>query len=267
MDGQRRSEIRAWLAHETFGELVGVLAEAGIPTMPLKGVFLGAAAYARIEDRPLTDVDVLVQERQFEAAIEALVMRGYSEVHAPGVPRQVTLRAPTGMDVDVHAELFAPHRYRLPAGEVWARGRDDGELFGRRVRLPSWEDAYAFTVGKVASDHTDVREPQPFVDLARIAARGELDPRQTAAHLVAVGVDRAARYTLWFAERHHADVFASRVLASMPPDPLGVALAAAARRVVARLPPRARAGAFPAHLLNDRLGHAVVAAFAALRRR
>ena len=73
-----RAFVTAVVARETLTDVARELARAEIPVMPLKGALLQLDVYARDPaQRPLTDVDVLVPESRFVAAMQRLARRGY----------------------------------------------------------------------------------------------------------------------------------------------------------------------------------------------
>jgi hypothetical protein len=54
---------------------------AGIPWLPVKGMGLPPGAYERLEERPTTDLDVLVRPAGLETAVAALREAGWRDVH------------------------------------------------------------------------------------------------------------------------------------------------------------------------------------------
>lgn len=93
-----------------FQEMVEVLAGAGIPVCPLKGVHLLGTVYARDpEHRPMADVDLLVPSEAAEAAVHRLSsVLGFRETalsrrHAPNSHERV-LTGPA-LVVEVHSRL------------------------------------------------------------------------------------------------------------------------------------------------------------------
>jgi hypothetical protein len=150
LGAQRRlSGARVALLLGELAEILGALAAAGVPAMPLKGSLLAAGYYAEPGLRPMNDVDVLVRADDEPRALAVLEALGYRLVvrswkHAqlakpeaqgpvidyagehPGNPRSL----------DVHtrlAEQFWSIRYDQTA-EAWAWS-EPGELQGHPAQI------------------------------------------------------------------------------------------------------------------------------------
>lgn len=231
--------------------------------MPLKGVLLQRLVYDDPTDRVITDVDLLVPAHRLAEAREALRAAGFR--HRALVRSMIadTLVAPNGMVVDLHGHLFGPGRYEMGTADVFGRATRDEGLFGAPVARMHPLDVYAHLLGKLVSDHADLRQRRRFVELALVSDRLDLAPEATAEHLMRCGMRRAARYALPLVDEVTGNAFAREVLRRLSPDPLGDALAAAARTVIQASPPQSFVGAVPAHLLNHslpRAGYAMAAA-------
>src|SRR5688500_13752992 len=96
--------IRASVSHivglEALRRCTAVLSPLGIYPMPLKGLWLQRYAYREVEERAITDVDVIVPDGAFALARCALERAGFipenanaSEValRAPGLPLPIDL--------------------------------------------------------------------------------------------------------------------------------------------------------------------------------
>jgi Uncharacterised nucleotidyltransferase len=252
---ERRSFVKAVLARETLRDAALALHARGIPLVPLKGVLFQQVLYTDPAQRLLTDVDVLVRERDFGSAIGALRDARFDVQHAARSLIGVALRSPRGLTVDLHRRLFSRARYRLSTESVFARATRDEALLGVPVHLAHPYDTAAHLIGKFVSDHV-LEERVPRLDeLLLWAQRYRIDPADLARHLQANGLGRAARYTLGCGAELLGDAFFRDALAALPRDPVGWACARAARHLM----PRWRATAFaaaPAHLLNSSLPRA-----------
>ena len=261
METAQKRRVTGLLAEETLSEVLAALGAAGVLVMPMKGVLFQKWLYERASERPLTDVDVLVDARSFDAAAEALVRAGHRAAHAPPSGGQRTFTSRLGFDVDLHSELFPPGRFRFEARDVLARATHGAELFGAPALIMDPVDAYAHVIGKVAIDHTDARVPVPLMDLLLLGERMGLVATEVAARLREGGLDRAARYVLPMVVAHgnaqaaapKGIALASDVLRVLGPDPVGTAAASVARTAVAVFPPRSRSAAPFAHLLGPSL--------------
>jgi hypothetical protein len=143
MTGVRR---RTWSENQLIlhdaAEVLRVLNDAGVATMPLKGLALLDGHYADAGLRPMRDIDLLVDDQ--EVALRALAAAGW--VAKPNQPMRhhgVAVVNATGRSVDVHAYMNASLVLR---GRL-ARSSDDfweastpGAIAGVATRLPNPAD-------------------------------------------------------------------------------------------------------------------------------
>ncbi len=125
-----------------------LLAAAGIPWLPIKGLDLCSRIYRQPEERPAGDIDILVQPQHLQAARRALEEEGWCAAFH-GDRYEAFLRdegycwltaQPDGTQLEVHFRLWgmAPEAY----GEsLFARATADPSL-GATGHRPSLEDAY-----------------------------------------------------------------------------------------------------------------------------
>ncbi len=234
---------------EVVRDVATLLRARGIAVMPIKGVLLQHWLYADPADRPMTDVDLLVQPEELAVARGVLEAAGYRE-HQRSSAGALVFETPWTLAVDLHPHLFEPTRYRMPTDEVMRRGRTDSTFFGVEVRLPSKLDVYAHLIGKFGSDHLDATADSRLDEIARMGRLVDARPSLVAAHLRDCGMRRVARYALGLSARRD-DCVAPEVLRHLPPDPIGRLLAAAAVPTLANAGPVAPWAAVFAHLLND----------------
>jgi len=252
----RRRVARSVLATELVGDAARRLAALGIQVMPVKGALLQHWLYDDPSERHLTDVDLLVRPDDLDAAVECLEAAGYGRTRHRSVGGSV-MQTPLGLTLDLHSQLFDQARYRMHTRDLFARSSEDHVLYGTSVRLPSPLDVYAHLIGKFGSDHLDARSTARLDEIARMAIRVDAAPETVARHLVHCGMRRVSRYVLPLVHRSTGDGFALQVHRSLPLDPIGLGIAAAANLMLAGAPPETRSGALVAHLLNDSLPRGV----------
>ncbi len=180
------------LLHD-LAESVRALRAAGVETIVLKGAALLAAGHVPLEARHVDDIDLLVQERDVEAADEALVGLGYTVVphdaheakhlldHAgsllPAAPAEPRWklgihgdihRSPNGTPIELHRLSPGAPIHRQP---TWAE---------RRARV------HAVDLG---GTRVDVLEPEGLFVMAceHVMVHHHGEPRYLARHLVDVG--------------------------------------------------------------------------------
>jgi hypothetical protein len=254
------------LATELVGDVARAIAELGIQVMPVKGALVQHWLYDDPVERPMTDVDLLVRPDDFGRAVERLEAAGYRRTRHRSVGGTV-METPFGLALDLHSQLFDRARYRMPTGDLFARSSEDHVLYGASVQVPSPLDVYAHLVGKFGSDHLDVGSTARLDEIARMATRLDASPGTVARHLRHCGMSRVSRYVLPLVHRATGDEFALQVYDSLPFDPMGRGIAAAANLLLAGAAPEALSGALVAHLLNDSLPRGVHSGTRALLQR
>jgi len=247
-----RRYVTAVLAREALSDVAAVLGARGIAVMPLKGVLFQLVLYPDPAERALTDIDILVPEYAFAAAIEALLQAGFTPRSAGKSLIECALRAPCGMTVDLHQQLFSPGRYKLSSEALFRRATEDHRLLGLSLHLAHPHDTAAHLIGKFVSDHEGLEPLERLQELARWVHHCSIDPWRLARHLCRSGMARAARYTLGRGAELLDDPFFPAALAALPADPLGRVCERAARTLIAELG-RSTWGALPAHALNTSL--------------
>ena len=244
------------LATELVGDVARAVAGLGIEVMPVKGALLQHWLYDDPAERPMTDVDLLVRPDDFGSALERLEGAGYRRTRHRSVGGTV-LETPFGLALDLHPQLFDRARYRMPTVDLFARSSEDHVLYGTSVQIPSPLDVYAHLIGKFGSDHLDGGSTARLGEIARMATRLDASPETVARHLVRCGMGRVSRYVLPLVHRTVGDEFALQAYESLPFDPMGRGVVAAANLVLAGAAPQALSGALVAHSLNDSLPRGV----------
>lgn len=227
--------------------VLAALARAGVPAIPLKGPALAEALWEAPEQRPFTDLDLLVRRADLPAALEALNALGYRHrdggralahelVHAAGA---CFVRDRAWAPVDLHWELVVPpgalRRFPVPVDEVWAR-TVPADRWGTLTRALAVEDLLLYLALHGALHHP-FSDGQWRADLTRLLGR-------FGATLDWAAVDeRAGRWGV-----RTAVAFALAHAAARPPGgagPIPLALGRAGRRrraLVSWLSRRAWAG-------------------------
>jgi hypothetical protein len=84
--------LRNQLLSEELARLLRLLNDAGIPTIPLKGVALAESLYGDPATRVCADIDLLVPSAKLHRAIEVLLSDGYADVFHHPFFRKLALR-------------------------------------------------------------------------------------------------------------------------------------------------------------------------------
>lgn len=211
----------------TVEETGASLAAAGVDWVPFKGYDMATRFYAEAEERPASDVDLLIPPARLSAAREALTADGWQPLYT-GRRNEAFLaeegyawlaRKPGRTLLEVHFRLWGMAPEGLAAA-VFERSRPDPDLppGGRRLR-PA--DAYL-----VAAVHTWLTPPpRPLVswwDLARIAdklSEDEVDDAVDAARRwgLALPVALAAEISAGLWRRGGCREIARRLAADLRP--------------------------------------------------
>jgi Uncharacterised nucleotidyltransferase len=248
-----RAFAAAVIARETLKDVARELGRAEIPVMVLKGALLQLEVYASDPaQRTLTDVDVLVPEPCFFAALAHLRGCGFRPRSAGPSWIEAALDGPRGLPVDLHRRLFCPLRYGLTTPAVFQRARCDHRALGVSIWLPDPLDTAAHLIGKLVTDHVGCDAADRFADLEALARHHRLAPDALARHLSHNGLSRAARHVLGRGERERDDPLYAAALRHLPASPVDAAVAALVGPLCGAFE-RGPLAALPAHLLNTSL--------------
>lgn len=134
-------EFTAKVLESRLGDTLLVLRQAGIASVLLKGAALATTVFRGFADRPMGDVDILIEERRVEESWRLARRTGWiwDETAHPlsnyvGHHHLPPLVGPAGMDVklEIHAALFVH-------GHPFAIKRDDLVHLGQTVRVGAGE--------------------------------------------------------------------------------------------------------------------------------
>ncbi len=156
------------LVAHTAANLLASLAAVGIDAVPFKGVALIAGLYGNPARRMISDVDVLVLERDIEAVEELLVARGvrpllYQSVQEYRADRlgarsnnyAMPFRDEDGVEVDLHWCL-SERSNCTQFTQLLLADAVDARLMGNKIRIPSPADAMLLTVHHVVRSDMSV---------------------------------------------------------------------------------------------------------------
>ena len=165
----------------------GVLADAGITHMALKGAALAWHVYPHPALRPMRDLDILVPAAQALQAYVVLLAGGLTrKPGSPGDPASMLrmhqhlppLRSASGtILVELHARLSAPDPQApdpSEASDFWARA-DTIALGGAQVQVTSPTDLLLHLIVHAAYDHEFTNGPLVLSDLAFLLDRHRID--------------------------------------------------------------------------------------------
>lgn len=226
----RRARLAAWAVRELAGEhgerVALGLNRRGVRVMLLKGAWLQADVYGDPDQRPSSDLDLLVAPRDWPTLRQVMAELGYPSVaRDAGVSAEVFAAANKRLLIDVHHDPFRVGLFALRGAHMLARGRA-AKLGSADVLHPDPLDGYAHLIGHFAKGRLDATNETHARDFAEVARRYALSPTAIARHLDEHGLGRAARYSLRIAEQVVREPHHEAVLAALGPDPLGDRLAA-----------------------------------------
>lgn len=226
---------------DVAARVLGRLAAAGVPALPLKGCAVAEDLYDSPAHRPMGDVDVLVLG-DWRAARDALAGEGYAA--ADQADHALGLRDPqTGEVVELHHSVTAcPGLFPIDVEAVWRRRRAGAGLV---PWLPDPLDRLLMLALHAVFQHGLVLRLGQYLDFRRALERDAVD----AAELVA-----RAREARAIACVGIALAVAQRLVGAPVPEALAGLAAAAGQRalVAAAATPEAWRGGEPASLARVR---------------
>jgi hypothetical protein len=148
---ERAAEFRLLYLERRLGDALAALAGAGISTLLLKGAALSYTVYGSIAERPMADIDLLVDPRRVGDARDILLSAGWKPAypsefdgwyetmhHLPPFVDEIVPNLEIGLDL--HTELFSETHtpYQLSPEELWrdakpAAGLPEGVFVPSRV--------------------------------------------------------------------------------------------------------------------------------------
>jgi hypothetical protein len=149
------NSMRNQLLGEELARLLGVLGEAGIRVIPLKGVALAQSLFGDLAARVCSDIDILLPAAEVVRARRVILANGYSsqfteeffakhQLHTTAECSLVAQREPLTYLVELHWTLLQDSGKDAAAmAELWSRAQP-GDFFGvRALQLtPEWQFLY-----------------------------------------------------------------------------------------------------------------------------
>lgn len=186
----RQSALRNLMLQRELLLVHGILHDAGIPYVALKGAFLAVHAYPQPALRPMRDLDILVSEDQvlqaFQVLLDGGLTRNKSYEGSPEAWAQLykhlpPLRSPSGsLNVELHRRVFRPDKDHGAAAEL---SLDPG-FWQRALALPLGQasiryepptDLLLHLIVHAAYDHEFDNGPLLLSDLAFLLDRHPID--------------------------------------------------------------------------------------------
>lgn len=190
-----------------FGRLLAALETARIPIIVLKGLALAELVYRDVALRPMSDVDVLVGDSDFDAAVQVLFAAGFASddfdpaIGSRGHPCHIHLRDPAQTCViELHWRLSLPTEVgQIDLDEVWSRSRPV-RLAAGPARVLATEDLILSLAEHVAK-HRFARGSLGLFDIDETVRRhlNEIEWREVVERARRWGVARSAYVSFWLA--------------------------------------------------------------------
>ncbi len=197
--------FRNQLLAEELARLLGILGEAGIRVVPLKGVALAQALYGDTAARVCVDLDILVPPANVAQAIELILASGYSaEVNHPYFSKLAirhgrhfnAAREGRGISFVVELHWILVQHFSKDGEAVrdlWAEVRRQTYFGAPAFSLsPEWEFLY---LSIHAADH-EWQCLKWIVDIHQLISSGLVDWQQTMKKAERFEIGQVARQTL-----------------------------------------------------------------------
>jgi Uncharacterised nucleotidyltransferase len=196
----------------------------GIRVIPIKGLAYAAGIYTIPAERPMTDVDLLVQPTANAAARNKLVALGFERVPGP-ILHHASTWVRGDLVIDLHTSILVAGRSRIDLDAVWSRA------------VPGWpngaerlEPVDELTFHLLHMARNRLHGPLlHVVDATRLASRGSIDQALDRARIWGVGT--AARVAWRFVESI-VEQSNSGLLAPKPVDVVAMTPPSAIRKIV-----------------------------------
>lgn len=160
--------FRNFILYSEFSRVLGAFAAKGIPVLLLKGAYLAEAVYGDPGLRPMSDLDILVREKDLEQVTDLLKEIGYymgeeeeeDHHHLPPFVKE------GAVPVEVHWRLAPGHApYRIDMEEVWSKS-SRALVAEQEVLVLSAEHLLVYLCIHMAQHHFDC-ELRHFFDIRR----------------------------------------------------------------------------------------------------
>ena len=179
----RETAISALVQKQALVALADALTAAGIPALALKGAWLGWHAYPQAAERPLRDLDLLVEESHALAAWSVAMEMGFR----PAEPVSLSLaewsscykhlpvlRNSQGVLLEIHTRLWdRDARHPPPLEGIFERSVRDSQH--PALTYPAPVDQFAHLVVHAVAGHQWDAGPLALLDIVRLAQTGLLD--------------------------------------------------------------------------------------------
>lgn len=236
---------RAMARYHELGILLDRLADAGIPVIALKGIYLARAVYPEPGLRPMSDMDLLFREQDLERVQWLLLQLGYTreDVDRPiadylPVRHQLpSFERPGATCIEVHMRIERPSAgFSIDHTGLWERARH-WPLGGRPLLALSPEDLLLHLCLHGMYHHGFRVGLSALTDIARVV---RVEPLAWDSFVERAGCWRAsstAFYGLELARRMLGAEVPDAVLSALTPrEGADAALALAERTILAERP-------------------------------
>lgn len=192
----RQQRIRTALLVEAFGAISQGFMQAGIPVMPVKGMFLAHRVYQSVNHRYFDDIDLLVPVAAARDAVAVMHKLGYT-VHPRAQKPDWHHLAPfwhekSKVVVELHTDVIRRAQPGWDVAEIWQRA-ERGRIAGVETYLISEPDALVHTA--LHARHSLYKRISYFLD-AHLQLRhlSPADVVTTASLLRVAGAEVALAY-------------------------------------------------------------------------
>lgn len=190
-------------------KVLDALVGAGISVRVVKGASLGAIDYPDVQQRPTSDLDLVVRPQQIRDAIQVLQQHAGVWINpepAPGfleeVAKGATVALPSGLEVDLHRILvWGPFGVRLDPDDLWKRSRSVNVAGATHETLGLEETFVHICLHLMVLGSVKAREVR---DVAQLAMTTEFDPERAAEIAQRWGVATLVAGAVLMAERELA---------------------------------------------------------------
>ncbi len=210
--------------HAEAREVVRLAAEAvgeGARVMALRGVLLSTAGFLEPADRPLQDVDVLLDRTTLASGVARLVRAGFRIERRRRRDGSVVLSHAMheALWLDVHSAPLPPWFGRVTSSYLFKDAQANTSLFGANVFIPSHARLMVHLIGHILKDEVVGAYRHAATDLAAVAAvctRDDLD--EIADHLRDLSLREGAVLAVLWAQALTSSAALEALVQRLEPD-------------------------------------------------
>jgi hypothetical protein len=226
--------------YQTLSAVLAALRDADIRVIVLKGAHLAQNIYRDIAARPMTDIDLMLQESDLSRAYARLSSLGYSRLERPHVKPEHYSPLPHGnplvsqerIPIELHWTIETGP-FHIDVDGLWQRAQAMS-IAGVEVLVLAPEDLVLHLCVHAAFHHHFDQGLRPLWDIVKVLERhgSDIDWREVQHRAVEWGIRKHVHLALFLANALLGAAVAESVLTALKPSDFDSRLAELATREI-----------------------------------